>query len=46
MANYPRIVVIVDGENLAIRYKAMLNKGYKSKNNITNYEKDVICMEP
>lgn len=45
MANHPKTVVIVDGENLAIRYKAMIKDGYEAKNNVI-YVKDIFVWSP
>ncbi len=40
MATHPKTVVIVDGENLAIRFKAMIEGDYEPMNNVT-HERDV-----
>ncbi len=45
MANHPKTVVIVDGENLAIRYKAMIKNDYEPKNNTIKI-KDVFVWNP
>ena len=45
MANHSKTVVIVDGENLAIRYKAMIEEHHKAKDNII-YEKDIFVWSP
>ena len=45
MANYPQTFVIVDGENLAIRYKAMIEGDYEAKNNII-YVRDIFVWSP
>lgn len=45
MPNYPKTVVIVDGENLAIRYKAMLEGDYEAKNNVI-YVEDIFVWSP
>ncbi len=45
MGNHPKTVVIVDGENLAIRYKAMIESDYEAKNNVIHV-KDIFVWSP
>ena len=45
MANYPTTVVIVDGENLAIRYRAMIKDDYEPKDNVI-HERDEFLWSP
>ena len=46
MANHPKTVVIVDGENLVFRYQEMLKKGYVPRDDVLVHEPDVFVWSP